>query len=154
MDTQSVLSASFVLNKTSYASNERQIAFFRQLEQAIGDLPGVQAVGISDSLPPGGDPRSVPFIALRRPGGSSSEPGMGANVFWRYITPGHFAALRIRLVEGRWSTEEDRSDCAVINQALARPDDCSPMDERRGGALGRSSPWRSSGLLPTQRTRD
>jgi putative ABC transport system permease protein len=116
-----VVTAAFTLNRVRYADNARQIAFFEQLEQRLRELPGVTAVAITDSLPPGGDPRSKPFVALIG-GGDRSRPDMTGVVLWRYVSPDYHAALGIPIVRGRAFTESDRSserEIVILNQALA-----------------------------------
>jgi putative ABC transport system permease protein len=116
-----VVTATFTLNRVRYADNERQIAFFEQLEQRLRELPGVTAAAITDSLPPGGDPRSKPFVALIG-GGDRSRPDLAGVVLWRYVSPDYHAALGIPIVRGRAFTESDRSsdrEILILNQALA-----------------------------------
>ncbi len=153
MTTERVLTASFTLPRLLYADSSRLIAFYRELEARLKRLPGVAAAAVADSLPPGGDPRSVPFVAMKNPGGDSAAQGMAGNVYWRYVTPDYFAALGIPIVSGRGFHEEDRAagpPVIVLNQALAArlfPND-NPVGRRIGPNLviGVARDVKNSGL--------
>ncbi|HYP07352.1 MAG TPA: ABC transporter permease [Bryobacteraceae bacterium] len=118
---ENVIAASFTLNAQNYTTAEKQIAFTTQIEDRLRQLPGVEAVAIADTLPPGDDPRSVPFVAMVG-GGDRSAPGMSGTVMWRYVTSDYFRAMGIRVLQGRPFTIEDaRADGQVIivNETLA-----------------------------------
>lgn len=119
---QRVVTASFILPEQRYGSQERQIAFYNDLEQRLQDLPGVVSAAITDSLPPSGDPRSRPFVALVG-GGDSAGQGLAGLVYWRFVSPGYFQTLGIPVIRGRAFTEEDRragTQAIVLSEALAR----------------------------------
>jgi putative ABC transport system permease protein len=89
------------------------------LEQARA-LPGVAAVGAINHLPLAGDLWTLSYTVVGRP---APRPGEGPGAAYRVATPGYFAAMGERLVEGRGFTTEDRSDSlpvVIVNQALAR----------------------------------
>jgi predicted permease len=150
-----VVTAAFTLNRVRYADDRRQIAFFEQLEQRLRDLPGVTAAAITDSLPPGGDPRSKPFVALIG-GGDRSRPEMAGIVFWRYVTPEYHAALGIPIVRGRAFNEADRTsgtESVILSQALAArlyPGGEDPVGKRIGTDLvvGVAADTRNEGYSP------
>jgi predicted permease len=119
---ENVVSASFILPEQRYGSEVRQVAFFNDLERRLSDIPGVIAAAITDSLPPGGDPRSIPFVALIG-GGNADADGLQGLVKWRYVTPGYFKTLGIPIRRGRAFTDHDRVSGAppvVISETLAR----------------------------------
>ncbi|MBL8214013.1 MAG: FtsX-like permease family protein [Bryobacterales bacterium] len=132
-----VVSASFLLPAAAYGTEERQIAFFQNLEDQLQAMPGTMAAAITDSLPPDGDPRSFPFVVLLG-GGNAEGKGVQGLVKWRYVTPGYFAALGIPIRQGRGFADADRGCGAqplVISESLARrlfPD---------GSPVGRTIPW-------------
>lgn len=147
-----VLSASFILPEQRYASEERQIAFFNSLEQRLNEIPGVIFSAITDSLPPGGDPRSVPFVALIG-GGNADAEGTRGLVKWRYVTPGYFRTLEIPIRRGRAFAEQDRtgSTPVIISEGLARRifGDQNPVgkDLRKGEQIvGVAADVRNAGL--------
>lgn len=123
MQTEHVLTAQVILPSSRYTKPQERFAFFNQVEEQMNTIPGVRAVGLSDSLPPGGWERSRPFSALEVVGHAQHRTGTGGLVDWRYVSPGYFEALRIPLLEGRGFREEDRSSSAelcILSLPLAR----------------------------------
>lgn len=119
---EAVVTASFTLPQTRYASDEHQLAFFQNLERKLAELPGAMASAIADSLPPGGDPRSRPFVALTG-GGDAEHKGLQGIVKWRYVTRGYFSALGIPILRGRGFTEDDLAkgrQAIILSESLAR----------------------------------
>lgn len=104
-------------------SPEKMVAFFRQAREQIAEIPGVQAVVVTDSLPLNGGHRSDGFAAKVKPKGSATKPvneNVSADMFM--ITPGYFEAMGIPVVAG----ESFRADppkgetVAWINEEFAR----------------------------------
>lgn len=121
MRPEHVTTASFVLN-TRYANNDRLLAFFQNLERETASIPGIASFAITDTVPPAGNTRSRPYVALGNPGGLSSELGMEGFVMWRYVTPGYFTTLGIPILEGRAFNDADRSvaSAVILSQGLAQ----------------------------------
>ncbi len=90
-------------------------SLFRQFRDAIGEVPGVTAVGSSNS---------VPLDGLAGIWDSHAEGGtVSANAYVRPIIPGYMDAMRMTLTAGRKLDENDNvanASVAVINQAAAR----------------------------------
>ena len=123
MQTDRVVTARFVLGKQGYGGNERQLAFFNELERRVAAAPGVAAMAITDSLPPSGGMRGRPFSTIDVEGRPPLPEGTGGMVSWRYVTPGYFATLGIPIVRGRPFTEQDRDPAAfpvILSESLAR----------------------------------
>ncbi|MDQ2844727.1 MAG: ABC transporter permease [Acidobacteriota bacterium] len=123
MHADQVLTAQLVLPASRYTKPEERIAFFNLVEQQIGAIPGVRAIGLSDSLPPGGWERTRPLFSIGVKGFPQHGTGTGGMVAWRYVTPGYFSVLRIPLLEGRAFTEEDRrpgENLHIISHSLAK----------------------------------
>jgi putative ABC transport system permease protein len=119
---ESVVRAEFVLPVTAYATPEKQIAFYQTLYERLAATPAFTSAAVTDSLPPGGDPRSRPFVALIG-GGDSEQQGLQGMVKWRYVTPGYFESLAVPIVRGRaFSGEDFRTGrkAIVISETLAR----------------------------------
>ena len=123
IDRDHVMTARFVLGRQRFAGPASQVAFFAELEQRLASLPGVTAAAITDSLPPSGGTRGRPLAAIAVEGKPPRPEGTGGMVAWRYITPGYFRALGIRLLRGRGFGGEDRGAAAnsvVVSETLAR----------------------------------
>ncbi len=114
-----VISAAFVLPVTRYDTAEKQIGFFVDLEKKLADIPGFNASAIADSVPPGGDPRSRPYVALIG-GGNSEEKDLQGTVKWRYITPGYFETMNIPIVKGSIPARTGAPQPIVVSESLAR----------------------------------
>lgn len=118
-----VLTARFVLGRQRYGSGEQQLAFFSELERRLAAVPGVEAMAITDSMPPSGSMRGRPLAAIDIEGRPRRPEGTGGMVGWRYVTPGYFAALGIPIARGRAFTEQDRDPAAfaaILSESLAR----------------------------------
>ena len=121
MQSQHVLTAQLVLPSSSYTKPEQRIAFFNQIEQQIGSIPGVQSFGLSDSLPPGGWQRSRPLSSLEVVGHPRQSAGTGGMVNWRYVSPGYFEALRIPVLAGREFAKSDQRpgiNLCIVSRSL------------------------------------
>jgi putative ABC transport system permease protein len=80
----------------------KQAGLFTQAEAAVRHLPGVRAVGWSESLPPGGgfqDARRFSDFAVD--GQVLPETGNNGLVRFRGVTPDYFRALQFQSCEGR-----------------------------------------------------
>jgi predicted permease len=151
MQTEHVLTAHVILPSSRYRKPQERFAFFNQVEQQIGTIPGVRALGLSDSLPPGGWERSRPFSAIEVVGHALHRTGTGGLVDWRYVSPGYFEALRIPLLEGRGFREKDRSSAAnlcILSVPLARR--LFPAQSAVGQhvRIGEGAPFEIVGVVP------
>jgi putative ABC transport system permease protein len=120
--SESVMTANVTLGK-NYAQPAQQLAFFDRMEEKLRRLPGVTAVGLTDSLPPGGPQHFTLFAAIRVDGRPLPAEGTGGQVAWRSVTPGYFTALGIPILRGRGFLDEDRNPTAysvILSDALAR----------------------------------
>ncbi len=99
-----------------YPRAEQRQRFFGMLESRIRQLPGVDAVGVSDTLPPDGPVRKKPLSIVQIYGRPLAEEGQLGTVNWRAVTPGYFRALGIPIVRGRPFVDDDNkiSDKVVI----------------------------------------
>lgn len=105
---------------SNYSDADAVRAFIEDLELRLSAVPGVTAVGTTNSLPLGGLDGDTDFNIEGRP---IPEPGR-ENVAWiRRVSPDYFDAIGMRLVEGRGFTDADQMEServVVINETLAR----------------------------------
>jgi predicted permease len=122
LQSHGVVTATISLNRYRYTSPERQMQFFLQVEEALRRLPGISAVGLSDTVPPGGYRREHIFGIISVEGRAPMTGGTGGMVAWRYVTPDYFKALEVPIVRGQPFTEEQRNSTGhvvIISSLLA-----------------------------------
>ena len=124
MQTTNVLTVQIPLVDSRYQGSHAYMNLDLRAEAAMRQLPGVQAVGISDSLPPdanswhGGSRYADLFVEGRPP----ISPQTGGTVVRRLVTPDYFHVLHIPILQGRGFTEEERGadgDFMVLSRQLA-----------------------------------
>jgi predicted permease len=114
-----VLTASYGLPRRQYSSQVAVDEFNATLLGKLQQLPGVQAVGVTDLLPNSGGSNSNAFV----PEGYVPPRGVNLNLAWASRVMGnYFAAEGIPLLRGRTFTDSDRADSplvAIVNRTLA-----------------------------------
>ena len=106
------------LPERKYDQPEKQQQFAGQLLDHLQNLPGVQAVGLTQTLPLVGD-WVLTFTIEGRPAVAPSDQ---PNTNYYAVSPGYFQAMGIRLLRGRLFTERDNAAAprvAIINETLA-----------------------------------
>jgi putative ABC transport system permease protein len=126
------LSATVSLPKAKYAEEAQQVAFFQQLIERVGALPGVQAAGASCVVPMTGNDIVLGFEIDGRP---PLPPGSSQSTNFYSVSSDYFKAMDIPLRRGRVFTAQDTKDSprvAVINETMAKkifPDE-DPIGKR------------------------
>jgi putative ABC transport system permease protein len=113
------LAMTIALPRDRYTQPEQRINLYQELSQRAAALPGVAAVGLTDSVPPGGWGETLFQIVGQPSFPKSEQPIAGAIV----ASPGYFAAVRTPLRAGRLFTDQDdasASRVALVNEAFAR----------------------------------
>ena len=108
--TAQILTAEINLHRQRYPQRQQRQLFFDALEERLRQLPGIELVAFTDSMPPLA--RSMLAISSQiqvegRPAQTTAPTG--GMVVLRSVTPAYFAMLQIPLLEGRLFTEEDRA---------------------------------------------
>ncbi|MGA7633929.1 MAG: ABC transporter permease [Terriglobales bacterium] len=120
--TDHVMTARLSLNGPAdgkYGDPQNRVKFWREFEEQVRSLPGVDAVGATSELPLSGEHSDNPF----RIPGRSYGPSEFDDAEVRQVTPNYFSAMRIPLFTGRWFDERDNSDSPgvmVVNQAFVK----------------------------------
>jgi putative ABC transport system permease protein len=107
--TRGVVTASISLNRYRYLTPQTQMQFFLRAEAALRRLPGVSAVSVSDSVPPGGFHHDQIYSNIAVAGRPAPSGATGGMVTWRWVTPDYFSALNIPIVRGRNFSEDQRT---------------------------------------------
>jgi putative ABC transport system permease protein len=111
--------AGISLPRSKYKEPEQQSAFFAELTNKLSALPGVQAVGGTQSLPMADD-FVLGMIVQGRP---PLPPGQEQDTNYYAVTPGYFQAMGIPLLRGRLFTDFDSKDSphvVLINNTFAK----------------------------------
>jgi predicted permease len=108
MQTERVATASLSLGQKA-GTPEHTMAFFQELERSLRYAPGVTALAVSDTLPPGGYHRDQVYASIAIDDRPKPASGTGGLVAWRWVTPDYFRALDIPIAQGRGFTEEDQN---------------------------------------------
>lgn len=117
--TQHVLTSRLSLNGPRYTDAQHRVAFWQELEGRIAGLPGVEAVGATSELPLTGQHSDGPFHVPGRTYGPSEFD----DAYFRQVTPGYLAAMRVPLLAGRLLDRRDSTDSpgtVLVNQAFAK----------------------------------
>jgi putative ABC transport system permease protein len=115
-DADNVVTVPVALDRAS--SLESTTALFRELDQNLRNHPGVVQLGFTSHVPMAFDDSRSGLAVEGRP----RDPNEQVRAHWRVITPGFFAAVGIRLREGRVPTDaetEQRAAVALINETAA-----------------------------------
>lgn len=131
--TEGVLTATLSLPNERYPDVESVRAFNRRLLEPVRALPGVQAVGLTDSVPFGGNFNASVFV----PEGRTPQPGESILApVQRRVSAGYFEAAGIPLLLGRTFDHRDTAESAqvvVVDRWLAER--FWPNDEAIGKRL-------------------
>jgi putative ABC transport system permease protein len=103
---------------SSYKTQEQRNSYFTEALHRVMDVPGIEAAGLSDSLPLGHN-RSWGVAAK----GVQYTPETYPNGFPRIISDGYFHAMGIPLKAGRDFTERDTKgalNVIILNETCAR----------------------------------
>jgi putative ABC transport system permease protein len=114
-----VLTAGYGLPHEQYSSQAAVDAFNSALLSRLGQLPGVQTVGITTALPGSGSDNSTGFYAegYAPPKGSELTAAWPSQILGDYLP-----AAGIPILRGRGFTEADRADSPmviIVNRTLA-----------------------------------
>src|SRR4051812_17319704 len=138
------LAALYVLPHQQYRTQSAIDEFTKTLLNDLGQLPGVDAVGITSFLPAGGNNWDIAFTIE----GYVPPKGAGLNMAaMSLVESDPFEALGIRLLRGRVFTESDNAGSqlvAIVNRKMAErywPGQ-DPIGKRlRRGLPDTSTPW-------------
>lgn len=102
-----------------YGAPRARVQFWRQFEERVKTLPGIEAVAATSELPLSGQHSDNPFHIPGRTYGLSEFD----DAQLRHVTPGYLSAMRIPLLSGRWLNEHDGSESlgvVVVNQTFVK----------------------------------
>jgi putative ABC transport system permease protein len=118
---QQVLTAQLSPAGPNYDDNPDYIAFYDQVLERVRAIPGVDSVGVINTLPLSGGPT----IAFRIDGRPILTVDEWVPTNFRSVSPDYFRAMNITVLQGRTFTPDDTAGAPrklMINQALAQRD--------------------------------
>jgi predicted permease len=117
--TTNVLSMRVAATGPAYRHDQAVVQFYRQVQDRIDHLPGVEAEGVVSVLPLSGE---VGWGGIKVEG-YSPPPGQELQVDIRLASTDYFRAMSIPLVQGRFFSDHDTGDAqrvAIIDEKFAR----------------------------------
>jgi putative ABC transport system permease protein len=117
-NTEQTVSMEVSLPVARYPEGD-QMPFYQRLEERLGSIAGVRAVGAANILPLSSnyDSRGIQIEDDPKPDGQGRSPQS------RSVTPGYFSAMGIPLIAGRnfdARDTEDRQRVVIISESMAR----------------------------------
>lgn len=146
-DSSNLLTAHVILPDSDFTP-ERRLAVLDQVVHRVALVPQVRHAGYSNTLP-FGDQADLTFFDLKRRDGSTIQVQTGIE----QVSPGFFAALDQRVIEGRGFAVADQSTgqpVVIVNAAFSR----KYLDGKAlGWTLRLLSDWHTNGhTQPPDRT--
>jgi putative ABC transport system permease protein len=118
-DPRDVLTATIRLPATRYTAASDRARLMREAAERMRLMPGVESVGMVDSLPMQGADSSRLRIEVPTPKAAPVEE----QIWSVSVSPGYFSTLRVAMLAGRPFQEHDgqeASPVAIINQTFAK----------------------------------
>jgi predicted permease len=118
-DPRNVLTATIRLPFTHYTAPPDRARLMRNAEERMRLMPGVESVGIVDSLPMEGAASDQFKIEVSTPNVKAAED----RIYFVSVSPEYFSTLRVAMFAGRSFQERDNqenSPVAIVNQTFAR----------------------------------
>jgi predicted permease len=117
--SDSILTAAVAVKGPAYQTEEARVALWNRLLENCATLPGVREAAVASKLPLEGGMSSTVLIDDEAFNSATPYPWIEES----FVSPGFFAAIGARLIQGRWLTPADethRAQVVVINRAMAR----------------------------------
>lgn len=147
-DGSQVLTFTVNIPAATYPDNARRMAFWNRLEERMRAIPGVEHAGVVSCAPVSGCHWGWLYYAEGAPPRRPDEAS--PIVLNRAVTPEYFAAMGVRLREGRFFTERelvdgfDKESSIIVNETFVKtfwPDGGSAIGKRVRN--GEKAPWRT-----------
>lgn len=116
---QNVVTFNLFLSNTRYPDGARQVNFLQRVLERVTSLPGVQAAGMTTTVPLTGGPATDFEIEGRPPAIVGQEPLADIRITDQH----YFRAMGIPLRAGRYFSERDSATAPrvmIVNETLAR----------------------------------
>jgi putative ABC transport system permease protein len=128
-----------------FDDNASRAAFYDQLLETVSEIPGVDAVGMTDSLPLGRN-RNWGIRGV----GVNYEEGQAPGALPRMVDYRYLETMRIPLVDGRYFTRDDTADSGrvvIVNRAAAERVFPGADPIGQGVLINGDEPWTVVGVV-------
>ena len=122
IDAAHVLSMKVTVPGAKYPKNPDVTAFYQQLQDRIGAIPGVQSVSVINQLPSDAEKSEASFEIEGHPFVTDIDREDGI-ADYRMVSPAYFKTMGIPMLRGRTFTEQEGKQsppAAIINDKVAR----------------------------------
>jgi predicted permease len=92
-------------------------AFYRQLLEKIGSLPGVTSAATSSIVPMGGGNTSIEVVIEGR---AADSAGIVPSADWRVVSAGYFRTLGVALRGRDFDERDDKFQTVIVGEEMAR----------------------------------
>ena len=119
-DSTNVITADLPIATKRYPDAGQLNTYLRQIEDNIGNLPGVRGVALTSALPMEGWGYGMPFQIAGRP---MVDRANRQACFFKMVSPSYFGVLGMKLRKGRALSDRDvkgAPPATVINETMAR----------------------------------
>jgi putative ABC transport system permease protein len=119
-DSSHLLTMKIALPKSKYAGHQEEADFYRKALERVAATPGAESAAIINNLPATNAWDTELFDIEGRWAPSISDKPLGD---FAVISADYFHTMRIQLIQGRPSTEQDKASAppvAIISEAAAR----------------------------------
>jgi MacB-like periplasmic core domain len=99
------------LSGPSYRDRPAALAYAQRLIERVGQIPGVQAVALTNGSGSG---------AVNLDGPPRFRQGHEPLVFFHAVSSGYSQVVGIPLVKGRWTTEDEPVPAVMVNETFVR----------------------------------
>ncbi|HEX4008041.1 MAG TPA: ABC transporter permease [Acidobacteriaceae bacterium] len=121
-DAKHILAAEISLSPGHYANRDLWTNFYQPMLERVNHLPGVAAAGLNNLVPIQSWGSNSDVHVTGQPPAPPNEVTLAE---MRFVTPGYFDAMGIRLMRGRMLSESidlssDKAATVVVNQAFVK----------------------------------
>lgn len=119
--TDHILTFGLPMNKGMNFKPEQITAYYQQIVRTMESTAGVESTSLSTGMPLQGPGFGMPFTIHGQP--DFADPSQRPVAGFGMVTPDYFKTFGIRLVNGRFFTEDDNAGSlrvAVVNEQLVR----------------------------------
>jgi predicted permease len=134
---QQVLTARLSPSGTNFVNDPDYVNFYSRVMEKISAVPGVQDVGMINTLPLA----KGPTVGFKVEGHPVTTPDKWPGANYRSVSPNYFRAMSVPMVQGRAFTEQDKDGAPrvlIVNQELAHR--VFPGENPVGKRIGFGSP--------------